>query len=105
MIPARVNLTRAETIPYNDAMRVVELRNVASKESPLHYMREFKAVAILESAGYKSELPLAFTVERRPVGGPEISVRFIEEPDWPLVPLLRSVKDMVLELDKKGKLL
>jgi len=86
-------------------MRVVELRNVASKESPLHYMREFNAVAILESAGYKSELPLAFTVERRPVGGPEISVRFIEEPDWPLVPLLRSVKDMVLELDKRGKLL
>jgi hypothetical protein len=87
-----------------EAMRVVELRDVASKESPLHYMREFNATAILESAGMRSELPLSFTVERRPVGGPDISVRFIEEPDWPLVPLLRSVKDMVLDLDKKGKL-
>lgn len=67
-------------------------------------MREFNATAILESAGMRSELPLSFTVERRPVGGPDISVRFIEEPDWPLVPLLRSVKDMVLDLDKKGKL-
>lgn len=87
-----------------EAMRVLELRNVSSKESPLHYMREFNAVAILESAGMQSEIPLAFTVERRPVGGPDISVRFIEEPDWPLVPLLRSVKDLVLDLDKKGKL-
>lgn len=85
-------------------MRIVELRNVSPRETPLHYMREYSAVAILESVGNRSELPLSFTVERRAIGGPEISVRFAEEPDWPLVPLLRGVKDFVLDLDRKGKL-
>jgi hypothetical protein len=85
-------------------MRVLELKDLKRKETPLHYIREFHAVAVLETIDGGREAGLAFTIERKPVGRPDVSVRFLEEPDWPLVPLLRSVKDIILEMDRDGRL-
>jgi hypothetical protein len=85
-------------------MQIVGLKDIDRKDTPLHYIREFHGVAVLESNGSLRELPLAFTVERKPIGQPEVSVRFLNEPDWPLIPLMRTVKDFVIELDKTGGL-
>lgn len=85
-------------------MRVVELRDIVCKETPLHYIREFSATAVLETMTGRKVAPLSFTVERKPLGPPDISVRFLEEPDWPLLPLIQSVKAIVMGLDRKGGL-
>lgn len=85
-------------------MQVKELKDLKRKETPLHYIREFNALAVLETAEGLREAALAFTVERKPIGPPDVSIRFLEEPDWPLLPLIRSVKDIVLGLDKSGGL-
>jgi hypothetical protein len=85
-------------------MQVIELRDLRRKDTPLHYIREFQALAVLETSTGPREAPLAFTVERKPIGPPDISVRFLEEPDWPLLPLIRSVKDLILGLDRNGGL-
>lgn len=85
-------------------MQVIELKDLKRKETPLHYIREFNALAVLETSSGLREAALAFTVERKPIGPPDVSIRFLEEPDWPLLPLIRSVKDIVLGLDKSGGL-
>jgi len=85
-------------------MLVSELKDLSRKETPLHYIREFHATATLEGGTGRRDVPLAFTIEKKPVGQPEISVRFLEEPDWPLLPLIRSLKEMILDLDRKGDL-
>ena len=85
-------------------MQVSELKDLSRKEPPLHYIREFHATATLEGGAGSREVHLAFTIEKKPVGQPEISVRFLEEPDWPLLPLIRSLKEMIMDLDRKGDL-
>lgn len=85
-------------------MQVSELKDLTRKETPLHYIREFHATATLEGGVGSREVPLAFTIEKKPVGQPEISVRFLEEPDWPLLPLIRSLKELIMDLDRKGVL-
>ena len=67
-------------------MQVIELKDLTRKETPLHYIREFHAMAALEGSLGHRDVPLAFTIEKKPVGQPEISVRFLGEPDWPLLP-------------------
>lgn len=85
-------------------MQIIELKDLKRKETPLHYIREFNGLAVLETTNGRKEAPLAFTVERKPVGPPDVSVRFLEEPDWPLLPLIRSIKDLIMGLDKNGGL-
>ncbi len=85
-------------------MRVVELKNLSAKETPLHYRKEFNATAVIDAADGKSEIPVNFTVERLPVGGPDINVSFQLSPAWPVVPLIHSIKDKILDLDRKGQL-
>ena len=85
-------------------MQVIELKDLKRKETPLHYIREFNGLAVLETSVGRKEAALAFTVERKPIGPPDVSIRFLEEPDWPLLPLIKSVKDIILGLDKSGGL-
>ncbi len=85
-------------------MKVVELRDLRRKETPLHYIREYSGTAVLERAGVRIEQAIVFTIERRPLGSPEVSARFLEDPEWPLLPLLRGVRDLAVKLDKEGRL-
>ena len=97
-------MTAASGIPYNDPMKVVGLKDMRKKDTPLHYIREWSGVAVLENAGKTAERPFVCSIERRPVGAPEITARFLEDPEWPLLPLLRSLKELLAELDKSGGL-
>jgi hypothetical protein len=85
-------------------MRVVELKDLRKKDTPLHYIREWNGVAVLERGGRTVEKPFVCSIERRPVGAPDITARFLEDPEWPLLPLLRSLKELLAELDKNGSL-
>jgi hypothetical protein len=85
-------------------MKVMELRGLTRKETGIYYRREFKGQAVFESRGELSELPLSFIIENHPVGPPEISIVFDTEPIWPIVPVISSLKHMVLEMDKTGLL-
>ena len=97
-------LTAGSPIPYNGDMNIVEIKDLRKKETPLHYIREFHAVAVIETASGLREAPLAFTIEKKPVGPPDISLRFEDEPEWPLLPLILTMKEMIGRMDKSGVL-
>jgi hypothetical protein len=85
-------------------MKVLELRGLSRKETGIYYRREFSGFAVLETRGQSSEFPLSFVIEHRPIGAPEISVILEADPAWPLLPVVTSIKHLVRELDKTGKL-
>jgi hypothetical protein len=85
-------------------MKVLELRDLSRKETGIYYRREFSGKAVLEARGKAGEFPLSFVIENRPVGGPEISVILEADPSWPLLPVVTSIKHLVREMDKSGKL-
>jgi len=85
-------------------MKVLELRDLSRKETGIYYRREFSGKAVLEARGKSDLLPLSFVIESRPVGGPEISVILESDPAWPLLPIMASIKHLVREMDRSGKL-
>ncbi len=85
-------------------MKVVEIRSLARKETGLLYRREFSGTAVLETRGQSGEYPLSFVIESRPIGAPDISVYLEADPAWPLVPVVTSIKHLVREMDRDGKL-
>jgi hypothetical protein len=85
-------------------MRVVELRDLKRKDSPIIYMREWSGVAVLEGRGTEVSHPVRVVIEATPFGNPEIHVDFLDHPDWPVLPLLKSIKHLVLEMDRAGSL-
>jgi len=85
-------------------MKVVELKELKRHNNTLHYFREFKAVAVLEGAGKQIERAVAFSIEKKPFGKPEIIISFEEEPEWPLLPIISSLKSLLMELDGDGRL-
>jgi hypothetical protein len=85
-------------------MKVLELRELKRRETPIHYIREYTAVAVLESASGRAEASVAFTLEHKPLGPPEIAVRVLDHVEWPLLPVVKAIRDHLAELDRKGLL-
>ncbi len=87
------------------AMRVLELRELTRRETPIHYIREYTAVASLEApGGLRREVSVAFTLEQKPLGPPDISVRVLDPIDWPLLPVVRALRERLALLDREGRL-
>ncbi|HTX72071.1 MAG TPA: hypothetical protein VMC79_04530 [Rectinemataceae bacterium] len=85
-------------------MKVVELRELNRRDSPVHYIKEFTGVAILDSGTLKAETDISFTLEHKPLGPPDLIVRVMDPIDWPLLPIVRALREHILDLEKSGRL-
>jgi len=85
-------------------MKVVELRDLNRRESPVHYIKELTAVAVIEWETKQSESDIAITLEHKPLGPPDVRVRLLDTVDWPALPVIHAIKDYVIELERAGKL-
>jgi hypothetical protein len=86
-------------------MKVLELRELSKRDAPIHYLKEFTAVAVLESQQGRTEADIAFTLEHKALGPPEVTVRLMDPVDWPLLPVVRALRDHICELEKLGRLI
>lgn len=86
-------------------LRLHGLRNVERIESAVHYLRKFRGQAILSYLHVESDArKVEFEVEHQPLGGITIRVRFLENVDYPLVPLIRLVREEVERMEKARQL-
>ncbi len=85
-------------------MKVVELRELYRRESPVHYIKELTAVAVLEWNERQSESDVAITLEHRPMGPPEVRVHLLDPVEWPTLPVIHAIRDYVTEMEKTGRL-
>lgn len=85
-------------------MKVVELRELARRESPVHYIKELTAVAVVECNGRRHEGDVSITLEHKPMGQPDVRVHLLEPVDIPALPVIRAIKDYVIELEAAGRL-
>jgi hypothetical protein len=67
-------------------------------------MREWSGTAVFEGLGKEVEHEVRLVIEARPFGGPEVHVDFLDHPDWPVLPLVKGIKHLLLEMDKAGSL-
>lgn len=86
-------------------MVVRDITNISQKKMLISYRREYHADALVslnnkEARSYKME----FSLEMTPLGSSIIRVKLLENPEYPLVPLLNELKARILDLDAKDQL-
>ncbi len=86
-------------------MKLLDINDVAYIESPVLYFREYTGLALFKMADKKSkEIRIKFTLESQSMGPPLVNIEFTDSVDYPLMPLIRSLKSQVMKLDKNGGL-
>ena len=85
-------------------MTVLDISNIIRKENFIYYRREFKAEAIIDLPGKKHAGPIEFTIETAPTGKKEVSVTLLDSVDYPLIPIMRNLKEFIIQLDNTGSL-
>jgi hypothetical protein len=86
-------------------VRVREIRDITRKDMPIYYRRFYKGSAVIElMPGRNTIVPVEFAIETKPTGTTETTIELKGNVDWPLVPLLHSLKEAVAEMDSSGQL-
>lgn len=87
-------------------MKLNQIADIVKKNVPLHYRNEYTANAVFDlSDGKRLSRKIEFVVEMSAIGSKDIRVNFVEPIDYPLVPVLKSLKEEIQVLDRKGSLL
>ena len=85
-------------------MKVVELRDLNRRDSPVHYIKELTAVAVVEWNQRQSESDIAITLEHKPLGPPEVHIHLLDPVEWPTLPMIHAIQDYVVDLERTGRL-
>jgi hypothetical protein len=86
-------------------MVVSKLEDIERKESHIYYMQDFTATMIYSVVGKEKKGRIAFSIEHKPTGEMVISVRFIDDIDCPLLPVIIDLKTTIKKLIETNVLL
>ncbi len=91
--------------PYNlDTMKILELKDINRKETHIYYRRVFNGTAVMELMHKPVEKRIEFVIETTPLGKKHISVSLMDHVEYPLLPLIHSLRTKIAELDAEGAL-
>lgn len=86
-------------------MKLLEVKDLTKKDIPLHYRNEYSGFALFEMVGDKTiEQPFDFTIEHSPTGHKDIKICLRGALDYPLLPLIKSLRTHIKEMESKGRL-
>ena len=86
-------------------MKVHGIEELTKKDIPLYYRNEYEGLGDLEyPTGERLRVPLEFTIEIKPTGERVIAVKLKERIDYPLLPVLRALKEKIRILESNGDL-
>jgi len=85
-------------------MKVLEIKDIVRKDVPIYYRRLFTGTAVLEILDKAMERRIEFTIETKPTGARETKVSMIDSLDYPLVPVIKELKDFISGMDRSGAL-
>ncbi|MDR3131135.1 MAG: hypothetical protein LBU18_06265 [Treponema sp.] len=85
-------------------MKILQVKNIERKDVPIYYRRLFSGILVLELLNETVERAIDFTIETKPTGVRDILVTLAEPVDYPLIPLMKEVKQYLNELDDSGGL-
>jgi len=85
-------------------MKVISIKDMIRKDVPIYYRKLFTGVAVIELNSGPSDYRLDFSIEYKPTGHKEISISFIDTIDYPLVPITKELKKLIIELESSGGL-
>ena len=85
-------------------MTVAAIKDIVRKDIPIYYRLLYTGVAAIELSGKEANYRIDFSIEIKPTGKKEIVVTFLDEVDYPLVPVLREMKKIIETMHDNGEL-
>ena len=85
-------------------MRIVAVKDIIRKDVPIYYRLLYTGVAELELTKNSQDYRIDFTIEIKPTGQKEVSVTFLDDLDYPLIPVLKELKKYINEMHTNGAL-
>jgi hypothetical protein len=89
-------------------MKVVAVKDIVRKDVPIYYRLLYTGVAALElsteSAGSPSDYRIDFAIEIKPTGQKDITVSFLDDVGYPLIPLIKELKKQIDLMHSNGQL-
>jgi hypothetical protein len=76
-------------------MKVVCVKDIIRKDVPIYYRLLYTGVAVIELAKGSADYRIDFTVEIKPTGLKEISVTFLDNIEYPLIPIIKELKVII----------
>jgi len=86
-------------------MKIHRIDQLVKKDIPLYYRNEYEGLGDIEFlSGSRQQIALEFTVEIKPTGERVIDVKIKERIDYPLLPVIRALKEKIKMLEENGDL-
>ncbi len=86
-------------------MKVLEIKNLVLKDSPVLYRKEFTGEAVFETLDKeKFGKKIQFVLEKNHLGHSDIKVYILEDINFPLVSIIRRIKKHIHDMEDKGLL-
>jgi hypothetical protein len=84
-------------------MKVIAVKDIVRKDIPIYYRLLYTGVAVIEvtkTADYRID----FSIEIKPTGKKDINVSFLDEVDYPLLPIVKDLKALIDDMHSNGTL-
>lgn len=85
-------------------MTIDDISDITRKENFIYYRREFFGNASYNFLNRVHKGRIEFTIETTPMGTKDITIKIVDPVEYPLIPVIKSLKDYIKTMDKEGKL-
>ena len=85
-------------------MTILALTDIIRKETFIYYRREFTARAHIDLPGKEHAGKIEFTIETAPTGKKDVHIKLLDAFDYPVIPVMKGLRDYIQSLDSEGKL-
>jgi len=85
-------------------MKVVTVKDIIRKDVPIYYRMLYTGVAVIEMTTEAADYRIDFSIETKPTGNREITVSFLDDLDYPLVPVIKELKKHIETMHQNGAL-
>jgi hypothetical protein len=85
-------------------MKIITLKDIIRKDVPIYYRLLYTGVAVLELTNKAADYRVDFSIEIKPTGLKEIAVSFLDDIEYPLLPVIKELKNHIDTMHSNGTL-
>ncbi len=85
-------------------MTIREINDISRKENFIYYRREFSGEVLYDFPDRNHSGKIEFTIETAATGKKDIRISLVDPVDYPVIPVMQSLKEYIRTLDDDGKL-
>ena len=84
-------------------MELLAIEELKKKDTLVYYRNQYEGKALFSLfAGKQARVQFYSSVEMLPTGQRDVRVELLEPIDYPILPIIKLLKNQILEIDQRG---